>query len=377
MIRGSELIRGRRARRAGLAGSAVAAGMAVLSFGVAAECLGQSTFTKPAAEFENSYRVAPAFDISVGGPPVGPAVLDESSAYIAASTRVIAVNFTSGDARWQVQTDVAWPLSVWNSLVLVAGSQSVTLLRADDGTRRWSTRVPQPIAVAPAFKDGMIFVGLTNGDLIALRAGDGSMVWTYHLSDVPSLSPVASQLAVFAASQDGAIACVEIDRGTLRWVRRLPASAASIAIVGATLVLGGNDKCLYAQKTASGANRWPKRQIGARPAGPAVGDAKNIYYVALDNIVWALNRRNGNVRWRQLLPYRPLGGPQLLGANLGVAVVGPEFYLFTPSDGEQVAAFAVDVAEARTVSAAQQMTVTAFAVTSSHGRTKAFAVTGE
>jgi hypothetical protein len=47
----------------------------------------------------------------------------------------------------------------------------------------------------------------------------------------------------------------------------------------------------------------------------------------------------------------------LLGANLGFAVVGAEAW----SDGEQVAAFAVDVTDARTVSAIQGATTTELA----------------
>jgi outer membrane protein assembly factor BamB len=345
-------------------------GLVAVCLLLTAECLGQSRFTIPAAEFQNRSSLVKSFEVTLEAPLVGPAVLDGARAYLAEPTSITAITLT-GERQWHVTTDVAWPIAVADSLVVAAGNHSIVLLRAEDGSPRWSVSLKAPIAVAPAFRNGMIFVGLTTGELVALRAGDGAVVWTHELAHPPVIPIVASDVAVFAASSSGAVVGVEIDTGRTRWVRRLPAAAASMAVVETgLLVIGGSDKCLYALRTTNGGNRWPRRRIGARPAGPAVGDTRNLYYVALDNILWALNRRTGDVRWRQLLPRRPLGGPVILGQTLAVSVVGPEFYLFA-KNGAQLAAFSSDVAEARGVAVSQQADgTTSYVVTSARGQAR-------
>ena len=62
---------------------------------------------------------------------------------------------------------------------------------------------------------------------------------------------------------------------------------------------------------------------------------KRVYYVALDNILWALDRNNGGEKWRQPLPMRPSGGPLVVGDVVVVAGVAAEVRAYQAQTGDE------------------------------------------
>ena len=69
-------------------------------------------------------------------------------------------------------------------------------------------------------------------------------------------------------------------------------------------VEGAADKKLYCLDPKNGKERWHWR-TGGKPVGAATVDEKRVYYAPLDNILWALDRQTGVMRWRAEMPVRP------------------------------------------------------------------------
>jgi hypothetical protein len=67
--------------------------------------------------------------------------------------------------------------------------------------------------------------------------------------------------------------------------------------------------------------------------GAPIVDMRHVYFAALDNVLRALNRFNGSQVWMAGLPFRPLGGPLLLGDIVFVGSVGPEARGYTANSG--------------------------------------------
>jgi hypothetical protein len=55
--------------------------------------------------------------------------------------------------------------------------------------------------------------------------------------------------------------------------------------------------------------------------------------VSLDNILWALNRSNGNQRWKRPLPLRPTSGPFRVGQALVVPGFAAKLPAYKVEDG--------------------------------------------
>ena len=72
--------------------------------------------------------------------------------------------------------------------------------------------------------------------------------------------------------------------------------------------------------------RW---KTGADVIGTPAIDAKRIYFVSLDNVLRALDRDSGSVRWQKPLPMRPATGPLLTGWTIVVAGSAAELHAFS------------------------------------------------
>jgi outer membrane protein assembly factor BamB len=76
-------------------------------------------------------------------------------------------------------------------------------------------------------------------------------------------------------------------------------------------------------KAASGREEWGV-DVGTRIIGPAAADESRVYYTAMDNIVRAVSRGNGNRRWAFPLAYRPTRGPVVMGSQVAVPGITTE-----------------------------------------------------
>jgi hypothetical protein len=71
-----------------------------------------------------------------------------------------------------------------------------------------------------------------------------------------------------------------------------------------------------------------------------VVDEDVAYVVSLDNIVRALNRGNGNQRWKTELPTRPILPPRVFFGTVVVTGLAPAVSTFAAKDGMAVATWA-------------------------------------
>lgn len=160
---------------------------------------------------------------------------------------------------------------------------------------------------------GKVFLGTTNGEVVAFSAAEGEELWRGIVgSEV--LAPVAvGDGLVFAQTIDGSLLALEEDSGELRWrfdaqVPVLTLRGTSTPVVdGSTVFTGFANGSLVAIKTEDGEPLWEHRvmlpegrselermvDVDAAPLvrGPLV------YTVAYQGNVRAVRRADGNLLW--------------------------------------------------------------------------------
>jgi outer membrane protein assembly factor BamB len=157
-----------------------------------------------------------------------------------------------------------------------------------------------------------LLTGTAGGRLLAIDAQSGTIAWDgtvatpkgatelERIADVTSL-PFVDEKEVCAAAYQGRVACFDIVRGTLLWSR----DVSSLAGI--------------------------------------VGDAQRLYVVDDKDGVQAFDRSNGASIWKQdALAKRRIGGPQLIGDELGVVDVEGYLHLLSRADGAYVGRLATD-----------------------------------
>jgi outer membrane protein assembly factor BamB len=96
----------------------------------------------------------------------------------------------------------------------------------------------------------------------------------------------------------------------------LPGQLATTSVARDRVFVGSTNNEIFAFDPDTGRLAW-RFPFGGDVIGVAAGDDL-VFVVSLDNMVRALNRGNGNQRWRQSLTTRPVGPPQVFAGVVAV-----------------------------------------------------------
>jgi outer membrane protein assembly factor BamB len=108
------------------------------------------------------------------------------------------------------------------------------------------------------------------------------------------------------------------------------------------VVVGTRANRVYSLRPDRARVRW-QWKVGADVAGAPVADDEHIYFAALDNVLRAVDRNNGNLRWTARLPSRPAGKALRTGDVVIVPTVSASIGAYFAANGK--ASFTIKAAE--------------------------------
>ena len=272
--------------------------------------------------------------INLDAAPSAAAAIDEGTAYVPLkSGRFVAIDLDRGSVRWSVDLATNLPAAISDDLVVVAGDELLSGLDAKTGAARWRVPVTGGFSAPPLADSGWVIAAATGGDVLTLRASDGRVLWTKPLGASVRVRPAIAADAAYFSLENSHVASLELLTGKPRWDRALPGKPGDLLVLDDRLFVGGEDKWFYCLNTKNGDQRWRKR-VGGKSAGVPAIDEKRVYYVALDNMLWVLDRNTGVMKWKQALTVRPSGGPIVMGGIVVVSGVAFEIYGYRVEEGE-------------------------------------------
>jgi outer membrane protein assembly factor BamB len=219
------------------------------------------------------------------------------------------------------------------------------LTRVDPATgqRAWSVATGVS-GSAPAVLDREL-VYVAGVGLAALSAADGRLVWKASEPGDVTAAPVASGARVFVGEEDGTLRCRDRATGLTRWTLKTRGALRAPALLdGDRLLVGTTDGRFLSVSADEGEIRWTWR-VGADIAHAAVlFDRRSVLFASYENVLYALDRDNGHLRWRAPLPSRPIDAPLLLGSAAVVACQEAEVAAFDARSGRPLGALAAPAA---------------------------------
>ena len=144
--------------------------------------------------------------------------------------------------------------------------------------------------------------------MLALHTADGSPAWKRDIAGPVHDAIVADGDRVYLPTSDGRVLALRLDTGEPAWERRLRAAAHGLLLAGDRLFLGAVDNFFYCLDTRDGRIEWRWR-TGADVLSRPIVDRSRVYFVSFDNVVRALNQRNGVQQWKRGLTFRPAYAP--------------------------------------------------------------------
>ncbi len=250
--------------------------------------------------------------------------------------RLAAYDLAAGTLLWIVETATASAPIAGDGLVFLAEPGAIVARHDSSGALAWRTPVPGPLATPLVWESGWIVATELSGSTLAFRAADGELVWRRDLGSTAQARPTVSGDRVHVSLEDARVVVLKLESGEPVWERRLGGPPSDILVSGERVYVGSRDNFLYSLRTLDGSVDW-RWKTGADVTGLPVADNRRIYFVSLDNVLRALDRRSGSQVWKRTLPLRPRSGPLMTSDALLVAGLTPGVRAFQIANGAPAA----------------------------------------
>jgi outer membrane protein assembly factor BamB len=268
------------------------------------------------------------------GSPAAMPAFDERSAFVALrGGPLVAIDLDRGTQRWRVDLIVDFTPAVGKGRVFVAADSAIVALDAASGKTIWRTPLADALGAPLYWDTGWLIASTKGGELAAFRAEDGEIVWRKTLGVPVGANPVAALDGLYLGLADGRVICLDLATGNPRWEYKLDGRITGMAALDDQLIAGTTTNQLVSIGLARG-NYLQRWRVGADPVGAPTGDSRHIYFVALDNVLRAVDRRNGNLRWMRTLTSRPSGAPLLVDNVVLIPFVSAALSAFGAIDGK-------------------------------------------
>lgn len=254
--------------------------------------------------------------------------------------RLVAYDLIRGEQRWLVSAAVTTTPLPTDGRIFIVQADSIAALSDEDGGEVWKTPFAEAVASPPAFGDGWLILATVSGAVVALRAADGETVWRHDMGARASARPALTADRVYVPLADRRIVSLDLKTGEVRWTRRLGGEPNEILALADRIYGGADDNFFYCLDAGTGQLEWRWR-TGGDVIGRAVADERRVYFVALDNMLRALDRKGGSQLWKRGLPMRPRGGPLLTGETLIVSGLSQTLRAYSARTGAPLGEFAL------------------------------------
>lgn len=165
-----------------------------------------------------------------------------------------------------------------------------------DPVELWRLEFEGAINSAPAIVDGVLYVGVGDGNLHALDAATGEEIWSFAAASPIGSSPAMADGLVYVGSDDGTLYAVNAADGTEVWTFPGGAQNASVVVIDGLVFTGSADGFVYALDAATGEEHW-KAPLGDTPSrSPMVADGV-VYIGSVDGILHSFVLATGEPGW--------------------------------------------------------------------------------
>jgi outer membrane protein assembly factor BamB len=250
------------------------------------------------------FPAATRWTLALTSPLAAPPAFEGGTGYFPLEgDQIVAYDLTVGKPRWTASARPQPYMIAGGGLLVFADAEALVALKTGDGSVSWTLPLSDKLVASPVLSED-VFVVATSTAVLALRSADGTVAWHYGLETPVHGTPSTSDGLLFVPLEDGRVIALRLDTGEMVWQRRVGGAPNDTRAVGDQVFVGSSDNYLYCLLARDGRIDWRSR-TGADVISAPFVDERRVYFISLDNVLRALNRGHGVQQWKRVLPFRP------------------------------------------------------------------------
>jgi outer membrane protein assembly factor BamB len=174
---------------------------------------------------------------------------------------------------------------------------------ADTGKQLWRWN-SKPVESSPLLRNGVLYVGTWNNDVVALNAKTGRVKWRFQADNEVNTSAAYWKGNIYIGSDGGTLYALNAGSGRLKWSAQSNSSFGSREFWYATptiaygrVYIGNTDGTMYVYGAKSGKLLWA-RPLGSYIYGAAAVYKRKVFVGTYDGKFYALDAATGDTRWQ-------------------------------------------------------------------------------
>jgi outer membrane protein assembly factor BamB len=287
----------------------------------------------PAAAFADPLQIfpsEPAWTIEVATRPIAAPVTADNCLFVALQTGIAAVSVKDRSLLWTQKIVAAGAMAASANRLFVPSEGQLHALDTANGQTAWTAKTGE--LTAPPFIHGDWVYVAAGEQLSSYKIADGAAGWSRDIGVVEE-RPAVMDARMYVPVSDGRIVALDLASGDPVWETSIVGVKPTEPLVyGGRVFAGSAAKRLCSFRADTGVTDWCFG-IGAVIVGRAAADASRVYFVALDNQLYAHNRSHGARLWKRDLRYRPSAGPFLVGASVTAPGLTSKMQVFDAATG--------------------------------------------
>ncbi len=208
-------------------------------------------------------------------------------------------------------------------------------LDASTGEFIWKYPTEGAIVTQPAVYEDAVLVSSEDFRLHAVSLRSGKVVWTYFTDGPIRCSPFIAEGHVFVGSDDAHMHAVNLVTGRVAWRAETAAPIRSMPYVAHDTIFFGCESGDFYALDFRGEMRWRFKAKRAIVSSPRVHNGV-VYFSSVDWVVYALDGQAGWVLWRFRMGKGSISTPCLFEDRLFIGSADQHIYCLDITSGKEI-----------------------------------------
>ncbi len=261
--------------------------------------------------YRSVYALKPDYEWK-SGETSAPLVIGDVLVFGTSARAVRAIDWRTGVKIWEhkLRGPMLSSPAFHNNMYFVADGLGWVEGLDSKGEKVWETRLPAPINAPLVENSGRIYAWSIDQNLFCLDSVKGTPLWRYEAKQKPEgsiwhgSSPAVSGGRLFIGLSDGQVVALDAEYGRVLWKKTVTEKgiftdvSAGPAVDGNVLYVGGIAGPLAAMNVENGDVIW---KSDFKVTGGFALDAKKIYFGTVDGYFRAARKTDGEELWNTKL----------------------------------------------------------------------------